>query len=48
MKTSPRDQRDSQRAAAILMIAHWRRDISNSEMTSAQTSNLIISEDKND
>ena len=37
-----RDQRDSQRAAAPLMIALGARVINNSEMTSAQTSGLII------
>jgi cytidylate kinase len=37
-----RDQRDSQRAAAPLMIALGARVINNSEMTSEQTSSLII------
>jgi cytidylate kinase len=37
-----RDQRDSQRASAPLMIALGARVINNSEMTSAQTSGLII------
>ena len=37
-----RDQRDSQRAAAPLMIALGARVINNSEMTSEQTSGLII------
>jgi cytidylate kinase len=37
-----RDQRDSQRAAAPLMIALGAKVINNSEMTSAQTSGLII------
>jgi cytidylate kinase len=37
-----RDQRDSQRAAAPLMIALGARVINNSEMTSAQTSGIII------
>jgi len=39
-----RDQRDSQRAAAPLMIALGARVINNSEMTSAETSGLIIEE----
>ena len=39
-----RDQRDSQRAAAPLMIALGARVINNSEMTSEQTSGLIIAE----
>jgi len=39
-----RDQRDSQRAAAPLMIALGARVINNSEMTSAQTSGLIIAD----
>lgn len=39
-----RDQRDSQRAAAPLMIALGAMVINNSEMTSAQTSGLIIEE----
>src|ERR1700744_3300759 len=37
-----RDQRDSQRAAAPLMIALGARVINNSAMTSAETSALII------
>ena len=37
-----RDQRDSQRAVAPLMIALGARVINNSQMTSAQTSGLII------
>jgi Xaa-Pro aminopeptidase len=37
-----RDQRDSQRAAAPLMIALGARVINNSEMTSDQTSETII------
>jgi cytidylate kinase len=37
-----RDQRDSQRAAAPLMIALGAKVINNSGMTSAQTSSLII------
>jgi cytidylate kinase len=37
-----RDQRDSQRAAAPLMIALGARVINNSEMTSEQTSGMII------
>jgi cytidylate kinase len=37
-----RDQRDSQRAAAPLMIALGAKVINNSEMTSAQTSGMII------
>jgi cytidylate kinase len=37
-----RDQRDSQRASAPLMIALGAKVINNSEMTSAQTSTLII------
>jgi cytidylate kinase len=37
-----RDQRDSQRAAAPLMIALGARVINNSNMTSEQTSGLII------
>jgi cytidylate kinase len=41
-----RDQRDSQRAAAPLMIALGAKVINNSEMTSAQTSGLIINEIK--
>src|SRR3989449_5779904 len=39
---SARDQRDSQRAAAPLMIALGAKVINNSEMTSEQTSGLII------
>jgi cytidylate kinase len=39
-----RDKRDSQRAAAPLMIALGAMVINNSEMTSAQTSRLIIDE----
>lgn len=39
-----RDERDSQRAAAPLMIALGAMVINNSEMTSAQTSGLIIEE----
>ena len=41
-----RDQRDSQRAAAPLMIALGARVINNSEMTSEQTSGLIIADIK--
>ena len=41
-----RDQRDSQRAAAPLMIALGARVINNSEMTSEQTSGLIIKDIK--
>src|ERR1041385_7103709 len=41
-----RDQRDSQRAAAPLMIALGAKVINNSQMTSAQTSSLIIDEVK--
>jgi len=41
-----RDARDSQRAAAPLMIALGAQVINNSEMTSAQTSGLIIAEMK--
>jgi len=37
-----RDQRDSQRAAAPLMIALGAKVINNSNMTSAQTSGLLI------
>ena len=37
-----RDQRDSQRAAAPLMIALGAKVINNSQLTSAQTSGLII------
>src|SRR5882724_5680425 len=39
-----RDQRDSQRAAAPLMIALGARVINNSHMSSAQTSGLIIAD----
>ena len=39
-----RDQRDSQRAAAPLMIALGAKVINNSNMTSEQTSGLIIAE----
>src|SRR5580765_5753926 len=39
-----RDQRDSQRAAAPLMVPLGARIINNSEMTSEQTSNLIITD----
>ena len=41
-----RDKRDSQRAAAPLMIALGARVINNSEMTSDQTSGLIIADIK--
>ena len=41
-----RDQRDSQRAAAPLMIALGAHVINNSEMTSEQTSGLIIEDIK--
>jgi CMP/dCMP kinase len=41
-----RDQRDSQRAAAPLMIALGARVSNNSEMTSEQTSGLIIADIK--
>jgi cytidylate kinase len=41
-----RDQRDSQRAAAPLMIALGAKVINNSEMTSAQTSGMIITDIK--
>lgn len=41
-----RDQRDSQRAAAPLMIALGARVIDNSHMTSEQTSGLIIADFK--
>ena len=41
-----RDQRDSQRAVAPLMIPLGARVINNSEMTSAQTSGLIIEDVK--
>jgi cytidylate kinase len=39
-----RDQRDSQRAAAPLMIALGAKVINNSQMTSEQTSSLIIAD----
>src|SRR5262249_12286702 len=39
-----RDQRDSQRAAAPLMIALGARVINNSHMTSEQTSETIITD----
>ena len=39
-----RDQRDSQRAAAPLMIALGAKVINNSELTSAQTSGLLLAE----
>src|SRR5882724_2696732 len=39
-----RDQRDSQRAAAPLMIALGARVINNSEMSSEQTSGMIIAD----
>src|SRR6516164_1031145 len=41
-----RDQRDSQRAAAPLMIALGAKVINNSQMTSEQTSGIIISDIK--
>jgi cytidylate kinase len=41
-----RDQRDSQRAAAPLMIALGAKVINNSQMTSAQTSGVIIEDVK--
>jgi cytidylate kinase len=41
-----RDERDSQRAAAPLMIALGAKVINNSEMTSAQTSGMIIADMK--
>lgn len=41
-----RDQRDSQRAAAPLMIALGAKVINNSEMTSEQTSGMIIADIK--
>jgi cytidylate kinase len=41
-----RDQRDSQRAAAPLMIALGAKVIDNSHMTSEQTSGLIIADFK--
>ena len=37
-----RDQRDSQRAAAPLMVALGAKVINNSNMTSEQTSGLLI------
>ena len=39
-----RDKRDSQRAAAPLMIPLGARVINNSDMTSKETSTLIINE----
>jgi cytidylate kinase len=39
-----RDQRDSQRAAAPLMIALGARVINNSEMTAEQTSGMILAD----
>ena len=39
-----RDQRDSQRAVAPLMIALGAKVINNSSMTSEQTSGLILAE----
>jgi CMP/dCMP kinase len=39
-----RDQRDSQRASAPLMIALGAKVINNSAMTSEQTSGLILAE----
>ena len=42
-----RDQRDSQRAAAPLMIALGAKVIDNSRMTSAETSGLIIADIRN-
>jgi len=39
-----RDQRDSQRAVAPLMIALGAKVINNSNMTSGQTSGLILAE----
>jgi cytidylate kinase len=41
-----RDQRDSQRAAAPLMIALGAKVINNSQLTSAQTSGIIIEDVK--
>src|SRR5690349_2671928 len=41
-----RDERDSQRAAAPLMIALGAKVINNSQMSSAQTSGLIIADIK--
>ena len=42
-----RDQRDSQRAAAPLMIALGAKVINNSQMTSEQTSGVILADIKN-
>ena len=42
-----RDQRDSQRAAAPLMIALGAKVIDNSRMTSAETSGMIIADIRN-
>ena len=39
-----RDQRDSQRAAAPLMVALGARVINNSQMTSEQTSSMILAD----
>jgi cytidylate kinase len=39
-----RDQRDSQRAVAPLMIALGAKVINNSSLTSAETSNLLLAE----
>jgi cytidylate kinase len=39
-----RDQRDSQRAAAPLMIALGAKVINNSKLSSEQTSGIIISD----
>jgi cytidylate kinase len=41
-----RDQRDSQRAVAPLMIALGAKVINNSQLTSAQTSGIIIEDIK--
>jgi cytidylate kinase len=41
-----RDQRDSQRAVAPLMVALGAKVIDNSQMTSDQTSSLIIADVK--
>jgi len=41
-----RDERDSQRAAAPLMIALGAKVINNSELTSEQTSGIIIADVK--
>src|SRR5437870_11061646 len=41
-----RDERDSQRAAAPLMIALGAKVINNSQLTSEQTSSLIIADVK--